>query len=57
MRNLFRLFVPLIINPYYYFKKIKKRMIKNHFNYENALYNKASFISLAIANTLKKKLQ
>ena len=50
MRNLFRLFIPLIINPYYYFKKIKKKMIKNRFNYENALYNRVSFISLAIAN-------
>ena len=55
MRNLFRLFVPLIINPYYYLKKIKKKMIKNHFDYENTLYNKTSFISLAIACTLKKK--
>jgi len=55
MRNFFRLFIPLIINPYYYFKKIKKKMIKNRFNYENALYNRVSFISLAIANILKKK--
>lgn len=56
MRNFFRLFIPLIINPYYYFKKIKKKMIKNRFNYENALYNRVSFISLAIANILKKKI-
>ena len=55
MRNLFRLFVPLIINPYYYIKKIKQKMIKNHFDYEKALYEKSSFIALAIAKIIKKK--
>ncbi len=55
MRNLFRLFVPLIINPYYYIKKIKKSLIKNHFDYENNFYNKESFISLSIAKIIKDK--
>ena len=55
MRNLFRLFIPLILNPYYYIKKIKKKLIKNEFEYENELYNRISFISLAIAKTIKKK--
>ena len=55
MRNFFRLFVPLIINPYYYFKKIKKNLIKNNFDYEKAFYNKESLISLSIANVIKKR--
>ena len=55
MRNFFRLFVPLIINPYYYFKKIKKKLIKNYFSYDDDLYNKSSFISLAIAKTIDEK--
>ena len=55
MRNFFRLFIPLILNPYYYIKKIKKKLIKNHFEYENGLYDRISFISLAIANSIKKK--
>ena len=55
MRNLFRLFVPLIINPYYYIKKIKRRSIKNFFEYENKPYNRLSLISLAISKVILKK--
>tara|TARA_B100001057_G_scaffold237584_1_gene237932 strand:+ start:535 stop:1236 length:702 start_codon:yes stop_codon:yes gene_type:complete len=55
MRNFFRLFVPLIINPYYYIKKIKKRSIKNFFEYENKPYNRISLISLAISKIISKK--
>ena len=58
MRNLFRLFVPLIINPYYYIKKIKKKSIKNFFEYDSKPYNRISLISLAINQTiLKKKIE
>ena len=58
MRNLFRLFVPLIINPYYYIKKIKKKSIKNFFEYDLKPYNRISLISLAITQTiLKKKIE
>ena len=55
MRNLFRLFVPLIINPYYYIKKIKKKSIKNFFEYDSKPYNRISLISLAINQTILKK--
>ena len=34
MRHLFRLFLPLIINPYYYIKKFKKITNNNFFEYE-----------------------
>ena len=58
MRNLFRLFVPLIINPYYYIKKIKKKSIKNFFEYDTKPYNRISLISLAINQAiLKKKIE
>ena len=55
MRNLFRLFVPLIINPYYYFKKFKNSTVNNFFNYEKSPYNRLSLISLAISQTMMKK--
>ena len=55
MRNLFRLFVPLIINPYYYFKKFKNNTVNNFFNYEKSPYNRLSLISLAISQTMMKK--
>jgi hypothetical protein len=55
MRNLFRLFVPLIINPYYYFKKFKKNTVNNFFDYEKSPYNRLSLISLAISQTIMKK--
>ena len=55
MRNLFRLFVPLIINPYYYFKKFKKNTFINFFNYEKSPYNRLSLISLAISQAIIKK--
>jgi hypothetical protein len=55
MRNFFRLFVPLIINPYYYIKKIKKGLIKNFFEYDDKPYNRMSLISLAIAKTISVK--
>ena len=55
MRNIFRLFIPLIINPYYYIKKIKKKLIQNFFEYENTPYNRLSFISLSIAKIILKK--
>ena len=55
MRNLFRLFVPLIINPYYYFKKFKNNTVNNFFDYEKSPYNRLSLISLAISQTMMKK--
>ena len=55
MRNLFRLFVPLIINPYYYFRKFKKITVKNFFDYEKSPYNRLSLISLAISQTIMKR--
>ncbi len=55
MRNLFRLFIPLIINPYYYAKKIKKYSIKNFFEYDKKPYNRISLISLAINQAILKK--
>ena len=55
MRNLFRLFVPLILNPYYYIKKIKKKSIKNFFEYDSKPYNRISLISLAINQVILKK--
>ena len=55
MRNLFRLFVPLILNPYYYIKKIKKKSIKNFFEYDTKPYNRISLISLAINQVILKK--
>ena len=55
MRYIFRLFVPLIINPYYYIKKIKKRSIKNFFDYDKKPYNRISLISLALSKTIAKK--
>ncbi len=55
MRNLFRLFVPLILNPYYYIKKIKKKSIKNFFEYDSKPYNRISLISLAINQVISKK--
>ena len=55
MRNLFRLFVPLIINPYYYYAKFKRDDVNNFFNYENSPYNRLSLISLAVSQAMKKK--
>ncbi len=55
MRNLFRLFVPLILNPYYYIRKIKKKSIKNFFEYDSKPYNRISLISLAINQVILKK--
>ena len=55
MRNLFRLFVPLIINPYYYFGKFKRNDADNFFDYEKKPYNRLSVISLAISQVIMKK--
>ncbi len=55
MRNLFRLFVPLIINPYYYIKKIKKKNINNFFEYQQTPYDRTSLILSAICKILSKK--
>ena len=55
MRNIFRLFVPLILNPYYYIKKIKKKLINNFFEYESKPYNRLSLISLALNQAILKK--
>ena len=55
MRNFFRLFIPLIINPYYYIRKIKKKLITNFFDYDKKPYNRISLISLAISKTISKK--
>ena len=55
MRNIFRLFVPLILNPYYYIKKIKKKLINNFFEYDNKPYNRLSLISLALNQTILRK--
>ena len=55
MRNIFRLFVPLIFNPNYYIKKIKKRSIKNFFDYDKKPFNRISLISLALSKTIAKK--
>ena len=55
MRNLFRLFLPLIINPYYYIKKFKKITNNNFFEYEKKPYNRLSLISLAISKVIIKK--
>ena len=55
MRNIFRLFVPLIFNPYYYYKKIKKKLITNFFEYETKPYNRLSLISLALNQAIIKK--
>ena len=55
MKNLFRLFLPLIINPYYYLKKIEKKTVKNFFEYENKPYDRTSFIMASICHKLAKK--
>ena len=55
MRHLFRLFLPLIINPYYYIKKFKKITNNNFFEYEKKHYNRLSLISLAISKVFIKK--
>ena len=55
MRNLFRLFLPLIFNPYYYIKKFKKITNNNFFEYEKKPYNRLSLISLAISKVFIKK--
>jgi hypothetical protein len=55
VRNLFRLLVPLIINPYYYIRKFKRNLVNNFFEYEKSPYNRLSLISLVIIQTILKK--
>ena len=55
MQNLFRLLVPLIINPYYYIRKFKRNLVNNFFEYEKSPYNRLSLIYLVISQTILKK--